>query len=190
MSRIPIAFASADISALARSLKEQLTALGESPSHVQMLNMLARAGGYRNFQHMKAEAEAAPPVAVATSPPAGPSPGLPAEPVNAERAARAAGFFGADGELMSWPSKTSHQELCVWVLWSRYPAREIMDERGISGWLNLNHAFGDAALLRRTMVTMGLVTRTQDGREYRRVERKPPPELALVLHRLTARAAA
>ena len=56
MSRTPIAFASADISALARSLKEQLAALGETPSHVQMLNMLAKSAVYRNFQHLKAEA--------------------------------------------------------------------------------------------------------------------------------------
>ena len=62
MSRTQIAFASADISALARSLKEQLADLGETPSHVQMLNMLAKSAGYRNFQHLKAEAEA-PPVA-------------------------------------------------------------------------------------------------------------------------------
>ena len=45
MSRTQIAFASADISALARSLKEQLTDLGETPSHVQMLNMLAKSAG-------------------------------------------------------------------------------------------------------------------------------------------------
>lgn len=181
MSRIPIAFASADISALARSLRDQLSALGEPPSHVQMLNMLAKAGGHRNFQHMKAELEAAP---------ATPPPGPPAEPVNEARVARAAGFFGPDGVLMSWPSKTSQQELCIWALWARYPAREVMDERGISGWLNLHHAFGDAALLRRTMVTMGLVTRTQDGREYRRVEQPPPPELKPLLARIDARATA
>jgi hypothetical protein len=62
-----------------------------------------------------------------------------------------------------------------------------MDERGISAWLNERHTFGDAALLRRTMVTMGLVTRTQDGREYRRVEQKPPPELSPLLARLDGR---
>ncbi|MEO7224329.1 MAG: DUF2087 domain-containing protein [Devosia sp.] len=172
MSRIPIAFASADISALARSLKEQLTALGESPSHVQLLNMLAKAGGYRNFQHLKAGAEAGPVASVA------------APPANEERVARVAGAFGPDGMMLRWPSKTNHQELCLWVLWARYPAREVMDERGISAWLNARHLFGDAALLRRTMVTMGLVTRTQDGREYRRVEQKPPAELVSLLARL------
>jgi hypothetical protein len=179
MSRTPIAFASADISALARSLKAQLTALGERPSHVQLLNMLARAGGYRNFQHLRAGADAAPPVG------AGPRP----EPVDEARVARVAGAFGPDGQLRRWPSKTNHQELCVWALWARYPAHTVMDERQVSAWLNARHEFGDAALLRRTMVTMGLVTRTQDGREYRRVERQPPAELRPLLARIDARAA-
>jgi hypothetical protein len=39
------------------------------------------------------------------------------------------------------------------------------------------------------MVTMGLVTRTQDGREYRRVKQKPPAELRALLARLDAQAA-
>ena len=182
MTRTPIAFASADISALARSLKEQLTDLGEVPSHVVMLNMLARASGYRNFQHFKAKAEAAPAIVPVLFTP-------PAAPLNDERVARVAAAFGNDGVLLRWPGKTN-QELCLWVLWARYPARQVMDERGISAWLNARHLFGDAALLRRTMVTMGLATRTQDGREYRRVERKPPPELVALLARLDTRAAA
>ena len=183
MPKTLIAFASADMSALARSLREQLTALGEIPSHVQLLNMLAKANGFRNFQHLKAEADTAPIAAMSAPTP-------PPPPIDEARIARVAGHFGADGTLLRWPSRTNHQELCVWVLWARYPAREVMDERGISAWLNERHTFGDAALLRRTMVTMGLVTRTQDGREYRRVEQKPPPELVALLARMDARAAA
>lgn len=179
MSRIPIAFSSADISALARSLKEQLTALGETPSHVQLLNMLAKAAGFRNFQHMKATAEAEPPVAVTPAEP-------PPPPLDQQRVARVAGHFGADGQLLRWPSKTNHQELCAWVLWSRLSDDLLMHEREISAWLNDHHEFGDAALLRRTMVTLGLMTRTQDGREYRKVAQQPPPELAAVLVRLRA----
>jgi hypothetical protein len=190
MSRIPIAFQSADISALARSLKEQLTALGEVPSHVALLNMLAKAAGYRNFQHLKAAAETAPaPVAALLETPAGPPVPLPT-PVDRQRVDRVAGHFGDTGRLLRWPSKTNHQELCVWVLWSRLPATMVMHEREISAWLNERHDFADAALLRRTMVTMGLVTRTQDGREYRRVEQTPPAELAPLLAKLGDRAAA
>lgn len=179
MTRTPIAFASADISALARSLREQLMSLGELPSHVAILNMLAKAGGYRNFQHLKAASEA-PPIAVAATPP---------EPVDEVRVARVAGAFGAAAELLRWPAKTSHQELCMWALWARYPAGAVMHEREISAWLNEHHNFGDAALLRRTLITMGLMTRTRDGREYRRVEQKPPAELKVLLVRIGSKAA-
>ena len=95
MPRTQIAFASADISALARSLREQLTGLGELPSHVAMLNMLAKAGGYRNFQHLKAEADAAPPVAAATVPPPPTAP-----PLDQQRVDRVAGHFGPTGKLL------------------------------------------------------------------------------------------
>lgn len=189
MSRIPIAFQSADISALARSLKEQLTALGEVPGHAQLLNMLAKAAGYRNFQHMKAEAAPAlAPVATLLATPADPPVPL-ALPIDRQRVDRVANHFGATGRLLRWPSKTNHQELCVWVLWSHLPPTMVMHEREISAWLNERHDFADAALLRRTMVTMGLVTRTQDGREYRRIEQKPPAELGAVLAKLAERAA-
>jgi Uncharacterized protein conserved in bacteria (DUF2087) len=49
--------------------------------------------------------------------------------------------------------------------------------------IRANHLFGDYALLRRELCDRGLVSRTADGREYRRVERPPSPEgLALIRH--------
>lgn len=181
MTRTLISFASADMSALARSLRQQLVALGEMPSHVQLLNMLAKAGGYRNFQHLKAETEAA--AAQPAEPPAPPPPVF-----DEARVSKVAGHFGPDGEMLRWPSRTNHQELCAWVLWSHYPTDDVLDERNVSAWLNERHEFGDAALLRRTMVDMGLLTRTQNGREYRRADKAPPPELAPLLRRIAARA--
>lgn len=55
MSRIPLPFHCEDISALARSLNAQLTHADSRPGHVELLNMLARGGGYRNFQHFRAQ---------------------------------------------------------------------------------------------------------------------------------------
>jgi hypothetical protein len=165
------------MSALARTLREQLIALGELPSHLQLLNMLAKAAGYRNFQHLRSAADSA--SAAAARPPE----------IDRQRVARVAGHFGAEGQLLRWPSRTNHQELCIWVLWSRLPPRDVMDERGISAWLNAQHDFGDAALLRRTLVTMGLVARTRDGREYRRIERKPPADLVELLQTMADREA-
>jgi hypothetical protein len=38
--------------------------------------------------------------------------------------------------------------------------------------------------LRRDLFDLGLVTRKRDGSDYRRVERKPPPELRLLLSKI------
>ena len=176
MSRIPIAYTSADVSALARSLREQIVKLGETPSHVELLNMLARAAGYRNFQHLRIGAEQA---ALPTEPPP--------PPADRTRVERVAGHFDDAGNLLRWPSKANHQELALWVMWSRLPARAVFDERQISAWLNDWHHFGDSALLRREMVGYKLVTRNVNGSEYQRVEQKPPPELRLLLEKLETR---
>jgi hypothetical protein len=54
MSRTLLPFNSDDISSLARSLKAQLANCESQPSHLELLNMLVRANGYRNFQHYRA----------------------------------------------------------------------------------------------------------------------------------------
>ena len=42
-----------DLSAFARSLRKELTAAPEVPSHLALMNMLARSAGFRNFQHLR-----------------------------------------------------------------------------------------------------------------------------------------
>ncbi|HWA19539.1 MAG TPA: DUF2087 domain-containing protein [Devosia sp.] len=168
MPRTQIAYAAPDLSALARSLRDQLTRLGQTPSHVQMLNMLARAAGHANFQALRAGT--IPRATEAALPPA-----------DEKRALRAAGYFGADGRLKSWPARTNLQALCLWVFWSRLPRGTSFSEIGISELLDGWHDFGDRALLRREMVDHRLVQRTPNGSDYRRIEQKPPAELAVML---------
>ena len=55
MSRTVFPFAAQDVSALAKSLTRELEACDGKPGHVQLLNMLTRAVGYRNFQHFRAQ---------------------------------------------------------------------------------------------------------------------------------------
>ena len=62
-----------------------------------------------------------------------------------------------------------------------------MTEREISQWLNRWHGFGDAPILRRTMVELGLVTRSIDCRDYRRVEKPPTAEASLLIRLLAQR---
>ena len=50
MSRLTLAFEAPDISALARTLHQGIAALDRPPGHVELLNLLARGAGYRNFR--------------------------------------------------------------------------------------------------------------------------------------------
>lgn len=177
--RLAIPLAIADLSNFARSLEAQLNALGRAPKHVEVMNMLARGAGYTNVQHLRASMELEARLKPAV--PAGP-------PADLKRVARVGNYFADDGMLMSWPAKPSLQELALWVLWSRLPANTVMNEREISRLLAGWHAFGDHALLRRAMWGQKLVSRNQDGSEYRRIEQAPPPELTRLLAHLNERA--
>lgn len=207
MSRPRFPFIAKDVSALARSLQRELAACGMSSesagrdgrpvddacdsaggahdhapghvSHVQLLNMLVRAVGYRNFQHYRAQFAAQERLERL----AAPEPTAPEEPVDLRRVERAARHFGPDGLLARWPGKVSLQRLCLWWVWSRLPAGQELTGTRMDDALRACHHFGDHALLRRWLCDLGMATRTPDGRQYRRVEQRPPQEaLALLQH--------
>jgi hypothetical protein len=173
MSRQELPFVTSDISALARSLRRQLAATGQMPGHVELLNMLVRATGHRNFQHFRAAASARERLSQTEEV-------AQVDHLLVERTAR---HFDAEGRLIRWPAKPSQAELCLWVLWAGIPADRDFTERDVNEWLNSRHLFGDYALLRRALCSFGLVYRTNDGRVYRRIERQPPADaLALIRH--------
>ncbi len=172
MSKTLIPFSACDISALARALRNQLAECDHTPGHLELLNMLARSTGHRNFQSLRAQAIAH--EHLETPKPA-------AEPVDFTKVQRLARYFDAQGRLSSWPAKSSLQTVCLWILWSKLPPRLTLTENELNQQIRANHLFGDHALLRRELCNHGLVTRTADGREYRRVERQPSAEaLALI----------
>ncbi len=177
MSRTLLPFHSDDISVLARSLKSQLTKCESQPSHLEFLNMLVRANGYRNFQHYRAQLAA---LDQLESPLPQPEP----EPVDFVRVKRLLRMFDQGGRLVRWPSKRSRQELCLWVIWSKLPARQVLTEKAVNQILNDNHLFGDHALLRRWLCDYGMMSRTRDGREYRRVEKRPLAEALELIRQL------
>lgn len=181
MSRDILPFIAPDMSALAKTLGRELGQVNGKPGHVHILNMLARGVGYRNFQHFRAacmaeERLAEPPSASA--------------PIDHALVERVSGHFDAAGRLKRWPSRYGHQSLALWVLWSRLGAGTVYNEFDIGVVIRNNHLFGDHALIRRAMIDVGLVVRTIDGREYRRVERKPPGEALALIRRVETRAAA
>jgi hypothetical protein len=172
MTRDTLPLPVADLSAFARQLRRAWP--DEPPGHLTLMNLLARASGFRNLQHLRANM-----LAEARLSAAGPV----IDHVAVEALRRC---FDAEGRLMRWPARTSVQHQVLWVLWSHLPRGEAMTERQISDRLNQWHLFGDAAIIRRTLLELGLLTRTPDCTEYRRVEQKPPPEI-LALIRLVGR---
>ncbi|QRK07511.1 DUF2087 domain-containing protein [Archangium violaceum] len=180
MSRLSLPYAVADISALARSLRDQLGKLGHMPGHVELLNMLARSAGYANYQHLRAQLEAQSRLAAPRAPTPAP---------DHERIEKVARHFDDSGRLLRWPARANQQELCLWVLWSRIPSGKVFTEQQINELLKHWHLFGDHALLRRSLFDFRLVARTTDGRQYRRIEQKPPAELSPLIEHLNARTA-
>ncbi|WP_300163258.1 DUF2087 domain-containing protein [Solidesulfovibrio sp.] len=187
MSRVPLPLAVDDITAFARSLRARLTEAQAAPSHLQMLNWLAKAAGYKNFQHFRAvarpdlAARAVPAeTAVTSAPPSTP------EPVNETRLKRLVRLYDAEGRLTLWPSKRGMQLACLWTMWAAIPSREVFDEPGVTRILAGAHLFGDPVLLRRELCDLGLLWRTPDCRTYRRVERKPPAEALELLRRVAS----
>lgn len=176
MSKAALPFCVADISTFAKSLRRQIDGLETSPGHVEMLNLLAKAGGFRNFQHFRAQQQAF--AALQKQQPAS----VPAE-VNLKLVKKLVRYFDEQGRLIRWPGKFSQRMVCLWVMWSRLPARARLTEKEINHILMHNHLFADHALLRRELVDRKMVRRTADGRSYQRNEVHPSPEaLALLEH--------
>ena len=97
---------------------------------------------------------------------------------------RVARHFDETGVLMRWPAKNSLQPLCLWALWSRMEAGRTYSDAEMTALLNRWASFGDHALLRRALVSLGYAVRSKDGRIYRRIEQKPPVELSPLLRRV------
>src|SRR5262245_13010035 len=140
MTKSIFPFYASDISALARSLNTQLAGCEHPPGHLELLNMLARAVGSRNFQHFRAQVIAEKRLLLASDV---------AAPVDYVALRRLSRYFDANSRLVRWPKKFSHQEPCLWVLWSKLPPRKILSEREMNQLLLANHNFEDPALLRR-----------------------------------------
>ncbi len=101
---------------------------------------------------------------------------------DAKRVARVARCFDATGRLQRWPTKQSEQIVTLWVVWSQLPDGARMGEAKISSLLTRWHDFDDYALLRRRLIDLGLVQRTQTSSIYRKSSRDDmPAEAAAVM---------
>lgn len=163
MSKDMISLTIPDVSGFAKALR---SGLATPPSHLEMLGHIARAAGFRNWQHMRARLTEAPQAVT-----------------DLKQVDRAARYFDSEGRFATWPAKTGVQRLCLWVLWAALP-KEDLTERQISTRIDALCAFRDAAQVRRAMVEHGMVTREPDGSRYRRQERRPDPEALALIRRI------
>ncbi len=181
MPRETIPLVAPDLSAFARSLARALAERHETtpPSHVELLNLIARAAGHRNVQALRASMRA--PAASLADEDRSPPPPLSA---NARRTLRQ---FDSRGRLVRWPTKFSVQRLAMWVLWTRFDSRRVYSEREVNALLKEANAFGDHVTLRRELVDHRLLARKSDCSEYRKLPARPDAETRALLTAWRAR---
>ena len=165
MPKIPVPYVAADITDVAKTLKSALderhNAGRAPPSHVELLNLLARAAGVRNFQTLK------------ESPPVPPAVEVPVATELSPIARKTLMQFDDAGRLVRLPNKFSVQQMAMWVLWTRFAARRDYTEKEVNAIVNAQHTFGDPATLRRELVNMKLLGRESDCSRYWKEPRRP-----------------
>jgi hypothetical protein len=183
MSKTTLSITVPDVSALAKTILRALDD-GEDrkPGHVELLNILARGAGFRNFQHLKASQGAEMRLAAPA-----PQPLAEPEPVDHRRIEQVLRCFDDDGVLTRWPKKTQQQKLALWWCWSLLPARREMPEAHVNEMLKRQNGFGDHVLMRREMVDWGMMSRSTDCRLYRRTECRPPDDALVLIQHLQVR---
>ena len=176
----------ADISAFAKALKTPLDerhAQGKPPpSHLELLNLLARAAGLRNYQTLRA---AAPQARAATVPTLATAENTPPTVLSAT-ARKALLQFDTQGRLVRLPNKLSVQRMCMWWLWTHFEIRRHYTEKEVNQVLNAHHTFGDQATLRRELVNMKLLGRKLDCSDYWKEAVRADSEVQHFLHSLRA----
>jgi hypothetical protein len=190
MTRQLVPLATPDLSAFAKTLKKLLDerhAAGKSlPTHVELLNLLARAAGQRNYATLKTIPPATPrPSVVDTQSPNHIQESQPAAvdgSTNLSTTARKALMqFDESRRLVRLPTKRSVLEMTMWALWTPFAARRTYTEKEVNALLNAHHIFGDPATLRREMVGMKLMDRKSDGSAYWKEPRRPEPDVLAFL---------
>ncbi|GAA0761159.1 DUF2087 domain-containing protein [Ideonella azotifigens] len=178
---------------LRRELSDHLSAQGApsdtAPSHLQLLNMLARAAGHRNLQALQAApvtavAEVDPWAATALPEPAANEDAAAPRESLSPNAAKALTQFDAWGRLARWPHKFSVQRLAMWALWTRFEPNRRYTEREVNELLKAWTTWGDHVTPRRELVEMKLISRLPDCSAYWKNPQRPSDEVQGLLRAL------
>lgn len=191
-----VAFAVADISALAKSLRVAFERGDAAPTQVQMLNWLAKAAGHQNYQSLRAQASSVPhtlhsPCVIAVAETAVTvkvatikSKKIESDAALSTHAAKALTQFDSDGKLTRWPHKFAVQRVAMWGLWIRFDSKRRYTEKEVNSVLNAWHLFGDHATLRRELINMDLLARKPDCSAYWKNTQQPSDEIQAFLRAL------
>jgi len=175
-----------DVSAFARTLGQALKQRHASkpapPGQVELLNLIARAQGQRNWQALRQSLRREPPPL-----PAAATPAPVAQVPLSDNARKALGHFDPSGRLMRWPVKFSVQRLVMWVLWTRFDGKRRYTEAEVNAILKAANLFSDHATLRRELVNHRLMARASDCSEYRKLPARPDDEARALLTAWRAR---
>ena len=165
----PLPLAIPDLSSFARALSHALQAhlatKPEPPSHVETLNLVARALGQRNHQSLRASLRT----------PAASRQTAEAPAALSDNARKTLTQFDAEGRLVRWPTKYTVQRLAMWILWTRFEAKRPYTEREVN-------AIGDHVTLRRELINHRLLARKADCSEYRKLPARADDEVRALLH--------
>ena len=90
-------------------------------------------------------------------------------------------FLDGEKRLISLPAKRKKQLMGIFWIASQLPEDGVWNERELNDALNALHTFGDPALIRRTLVDLGVLDRDPFGTRY--TLRLPLPSLSEFLSR-------
>jgi hypothetical protein len=191
MSKEVFSMQIADVSAFARVLGQGLHSRHATrpapPGQVEMLNLIARAQGQRNWQALRQSLRQAPALAGAEGKNAGPTPLAPTQTPLSDNARKALAQFDSQGRLMRWPVKFSVQKLVMWVLWTHFDAKRVYTEAEVNTILKAANMFFDHVTLRRELINHRLMSRKSDCSEYRKLPARPDEETRALLTAWRAR---
>ncbi len=148
MSRTPVSFEIADLSQFAKNLSRQWPV--EKPSHLTLLNLLSKAAGFQNYQHLLSKQTVAE---------------HPSEKLD-KKTTRWLRLFNDIGQPVRWPTKHLDQRAILWVVGAQLPEFKKWSEKQINAFIKARIAFADYAIVRRELISMELLGRTADGSNY------------------------
>ncbi len=191
---LPIADVSAFARTLCKALHERHASKPEPPGQVEMLNLIARSQGQRNWAALRlalrqqaAAAVVATPAALAAADTTADTDTAPNPPPLTDNARKALAQFDQRGRLMRWPVKYSVQKLVMWVLWTRFDAKRSYTEPEVNAILKAANLFFDHATLRRELINHRLMSRQSDCTDYRKLPARPDDEARALLTAWRAR---